>query len=105
GGMQGRRRGKRCGIIRRSAARSGARCLSFPPRFPSPRTHDPMKVLVVGSGTREHALAWKIRSSPLVKEVYCAPSNVGMAKLADRVPIDPSSIVELADFAEKIRID
>jgi phosphoribosylamine--glycine ligase len=64
-----------------------------------------MKVLVVGSGAREHALAWKIRSSPLVKEVYCAPGNVGMAKLADRVPIDPSSIVELADFAEKIRID
>jgi len=64
-----------------------------------------MKVLVVGSGAREHALAWKIRGSPLVKEVYCAPGNVGMAKLADRVPIDPSSIVELADFAEKIRID
>jgi len=64
-----------------------------------------MKVLVVGSGAREHALAWKIRSSPMVKELYCAPGNVGMAKIADRVPIDPSSIVELADFAGKIRID
>lgn len=64
-----------------------------------------MKVLVVGSGAREHALCWKIRGSPLLKELYCAPGNVGMAKFADRVPIDPSSIVELADFAEKIKID
>ncbi len=64
-----------------------------------------MKVLVVGSGAREHALCWKLRGSPAVKELYCAPGNVGMAKIADRVPIDPSSIVELADFAEKIRID
>src|SRR5262245_14625331 len=64
-----------------------------------------MKVLVVGSGAREHALCWKLRASPLVQELYCAPGNVGMARIADRVPIDPSSIVELADFAEKIRID
>jgi phosphoribosylamine--glycine ligase len=64
-----------------------------------------MKVLVVGSGAREHALSWKIRSSPSVKEVYCAPGNPGMARVADRVPIDPSAIVELADFAEKIKID
>ncbi len=64
-----------------------------------------MKVLVVGSGAREHALAWKIRRSPLVNELYCAPGNVGMAREADRVPIDPSSIVELADFAASIKID
>ncbi len=64
-----------------------------------------MKVLVVGSGAREHALAWKIRQSPLVKEVFCAPGNVGMARLAQRVPIDPSSIIELADFAASIKID
>jgi len=64
-----------------------------------------MKVLVVGSGAREHALAWKLRGSPLVKELYCAPGNVGLAKIADRVPIDPSSIVELADFAATIKID
>lgn len=64
-----------------------------------------MKVLVVGSGAREHALSWKLRSSPLVKDLYCAPGNVGMAKTAHRVPIDPSSIVELADFAGKIKID
>jgi phosphoribosylamine--glycine ligase len=64
-----------------------------------------MKVLVVGSGAREHALCWKLRGSPLVKELYCAPGNVGMARIADRVPIDPSSIVELADFAGTIKID
>jgi phosphoribosylamine---glycine ligase len=63
-----------------------------------------MKVLVVGSGAREHALCWKLRQSPIVKELYCAPGNVGMAKIADRVPIDPSSIVELADFAGTIKI-
>jgi phosphoribosylamine--glycine ligase len=63
-----------------------------------------MKVLVVGSGAREHALCWKLRHSPEVKELYCAPGNVGMAKIADRVPIDPSSIVELADFASTIKI-
>jgi phosphoribosylamine---glycine ligase len=64
-----------------------------------------MKVLVVGSGAREHALAWKIRKSPLVTDLYCAPGNVGMARLGNRVPIDPSSIVELADFASSIKID
>ncbi|PYT37220.1 MAG: phosphoribosylamine--glycine ligase [Acidobacteria bacterium] len=64
-----------------------------------------MKVLVVGNGAREHALCWKLRGSPLVKELYCAPGNVGMAKIADRVPIDPSSIVELADFAATIKVD
>ena len=64
-----------------------------------------MKVLVVGSGAREHALVWKLRRSPLVDELYCAPGNVGMAREADRVPIDPSSIVELADFAASIKVD
>jgi phosphoribosylamine--glycine ligase len=64
-----------------------------------------MKVLVVGNGGREHALVWKIRQSPLVKEVYCAPGNAGMAALADCVPIETSNIVELADFAQTIKAD
>ncbi len=64
-----------------------------------------MKVLVVGSGAREHALTWKIRRSPLVEDLYCAPGNAGIKKVATCVPIDPSSTVEMADFAEKIRID
>jgi phosphoribosylamine---glycine ligase len=64
-----------------------------------------MKVLVVGSGAREHALAWKIRHSPLVQELYVSPGNAGIARVADCVSIDPSSIVELADFATSLRID
>src|SRR5574342_186847 len=64
-----------------------------------------MKVLVVGNGGREHALVWKIRQSPLVKEVFCAPGNAGITPLADCVPIDPPSIVEMADFAQTIKAD
>src|SRR6476659_6435173 len=64
-----------------------------------------MKILVVGNGGREHALVWKIRQRPLVSEVYCAPGNAGIAALADCVPIESSSIVELADFAQTIKAD
>ena len=64
-----------------------------------------MKVLVVGNGGREHALAWKIRQSPLVSELYCAPGNAGVGEIADCVPIDASSIVEVADFAQMIKAD
>src|SRR5512134_839466 len=64
-----------------------------------------MRVLVVGNGGREHALVWKIRQSPLVKEVYCAPGNAGIAEQADCVPIDTTNIVEVADFAQTIKAD
>ena len=64
-----------------------------------------MKILVVGNGGREHALVWKIRQSPLVKDVYCAPGNAGIAGLADCVPIDTSNIIEVADFAQTISAD
>jgi phosphoribosylamine---glycine ligase len=64
-----------------------------------------MKILVVGNGGREHALVWKIRQSPLVTEVFCAPGNAGIADIADCVPIDTSNIVEVADFAETIKAD
>jgi phosphoribosylamine--glycine ligase len=64
-----------------------------------------VKILVVGNGGREHALVWKIRHSPLVKDLYCAPGNAGIAKLAHCVPIDTSSIVEVADFAQTIGAD
>ena len=57
-----------------------------------------LRVLVVGNGGREHALVWKIRQSPLVREVYCAPGNAGIAALADCVPIESSDIVELASY-------
>jgi phosphoribosylamine--glycine ligase len=64
-----------------------------------------MKVLIVGNGGREHALAWKVRRSPLVKDVYCAPGNPGMAQVADCVAIESTHIVELADFAQSIGAD
>ena len=63
-----------------------------------------MRVLVVGGGGREHALVWKLRQSPEVTEIFCAPGNAGIRSLADSVPIDPSDIVELADFAQKLSI-
>jgi phosphoribosylamine--glycine ligase len=64
-----------------------------------------MKVLVIGSGGREHALVWKIAQSPLVKKVYCAPGNAGIAELAECVPIPAANIQTLLDFARREKID
>jgi phosphoribosylamine--glycine ligase len=64
-----------------------------------------MRVLVVGQGAREHALCWKLKQSPLVHEVYAAPGNAGIAELADVVQIGVADIIELADFAEKLKMD
>ncbi|MHC5226633.1 phosphoribosylamine--glycine ligase [Ignatzschineria sp. LJL83] len=60
-----------------------------------------MKVLIIGKGGREHALAWKSRKSPLVSEVFVAPGNAGMTKDATLVNISETDPVALADFAEK----
>jgi phosphoribosylamine---glycine ligase len=64
-----------------------------------------MRVLVVGQGAREHAIAWKLRQSPLVKEIYAAPGNAGIAQVADCVNIGVADIIEIADFAEKLKMD
>jgi phosphoribosylamine---glycine ligase len=64
-----------------------------------------MRVLVIGQGGREHALCWKLRQSPSVNELYAAPGNAGIAELADCVPIGVADIIELADFAEQLKID
>jgi len=58
-----------------------------------------MKVLVVGSGGREHALVWKIVQSPLVKKVYCAPGNAGTANVAENIEIPADNVNALLQFA------
>ena len=64
-----------------------------------------MKVLVVGSGGREHALAWKIQQSPLVDRVYVAPGNPGTEQLAENVPISVDDLEGLVRFAVDEQID
>jgi len=58
-----------------------------------------MRVLVVGGGGREHALAWKIAQSPLVKKVYCAPGNAGTANVAENIEIPADNVNALLQFA------
>src|SRR3954453_15698906 len=64
-----------------------------------------MRILVVGSGGREHALAWAIAASPLVDKVYAAPGNAGMAEEAECGPIAVSDTAASIDFCKGNRID
>ena len=64
-----------------------------------------MRVLVVGGGAREHALAWKLSHGTGVDELYAAPGNPGMAAIAHCVPIPADATVELAEFAASLRMD
>jgi phosphoribosylamine--glycine ligase len=64
-----------------------------------------MKILIIGSGAREHALAWKVAQSPRLTHLYAAPGNPGMAACAECVPIAANQFSELADFAERKQID
>src|SRR5499426_3920219 len=64
-----------------------------------------MKILVVGSGGREHALVWKISQSPKVTRLYCAPGSAAIGELAECVTSGPEQIEKLADFAGKEKID
>ncbi len=64
-----------------------------------------MKILVIGSGGREHALCWKFLKSPRVSAVYCAPGNAGTATIAQNVPIAVDDLAGLVDFAAREKID
>ena len=64
-----------------------------------------MRVLVVGSGGREHALAWSIAASPLVDALYCAPGNAGIAEEAECIAIRATDIAGLVGFCRRERID
>jgi phosphoribosylamine--glycine ligase len=63
-----------------------------------------LKVLVVGSGAREHALVWKCVQSDLVERVYCAPGNGGTGGMARNIPIGAADVVRLVDFAKRERL-
>jgi phosphoribosylamine--glycine ligase len=64
-----------------------------------------MKILIIGSGGREHALVWKISQSPKVEKIFSAPGSAAIGELAECVAIGPEQIEKLADFAGKEKID
>ena len=64
-----------------------------------------MRILVIGSGGREHALVWKIAQSKLVDKIFCAPGNGGIAQIAECIDIKVDDIFGLLDFARKEKID
>ena len=64
-----------------------------------------MKILIVGSGGREHAIAWKLAQSPLTEKLYCAPGNAGIAEYAQCVNIGAMEFDKLVAFAKEKEID
>ena len=64
-----------------------------------------MKILVIGSGAREHALTWKISQSKKVSQIYVAPGNAGTAAIARNLPIKPTNIAALSDAVQEFNID
>ncbi len=64
-----------------------------------------MKIMVIGSGGREHAFVWKIAQSPKVKKIYCAPGNAGIAEFATCVPISSGDVEKLCKFVKTEKID
>ena len=64
-----------------------------------------MKILVIGGGGREHALTWKLKQSPAVDRIFCAPGNAGTATIADNVAIPATDLLQLRDLAKQNDVD
>jgi phosphoribosylamine--glycine ligase len=64
-----------------------------------------MRILVIGSGGREHALTWKLRQSPHADRIFCAPGNAGTGEIAENVAIPVSDLTALVRFAKENRVD
>jgi phosphoribosylamine---glycine ligase len=64
-----------------------------------------MKILIVGSGGREHALAWKLKQSPHAERIFCAPGNAGTAEIGENLAISASDLASLVQFAKENRAD
>jgi len=64
-----------------------------------------MKILVIGSGGREHALTWKLRESGLMEEIYCAPGNAGIAQEAECRPVDISNPEQILELTNELKAD
>lgn len=64
-----------------------------------------MRILVIGSGGREHALVWKLAQSAKAERIYCAPGNAGIARIAECINLKPTDIEGLANFAANQKID
>src|ERR1035437_700411 len=64
-----------------------------------------MRILVLGGGAREHAICWKLKQSPKVAKIFCAPGNAGIAQVAETVQIIPTDVKAVTGFAMRERID
>ena len=64
-----------------------------------------MEILVIGGGGREHALVWKLRQSPRVEKLWCAPGNGGIAQDAECLPVDAGNVEAIAELAERLGAD
>src|SRR3954470_22400804 len=76
-----------------------------PPPHPNPHFEPSMHILLLGSGGREHALAWKIAASPLVTKFWCAPGNAGIAREAECVALDIADHAAVIDFCKTRAVD
>src|SRR5437764_15362797 len=77
----------------------------YTPSDTNPASGARMNILLLGSGGREHALAWKIAASPLVERLYCAPGNAGIARECELVALDPADHAGVIAFCRSKKID